>query len=88
MRKKKRKKSKVKKVYVRLIDSPTRSLVKSIVWRIIGFILLGAISWIFTKDIETATIVTVTFHVIRFFLYYFHERMWERSKWGQEKEKL
>jgi len=78
----------IRKVYVRLIDTPTRSIVKSIVWRTIGIIILGIISWYYTKDIQKATIVTVLFHVIRFFLYYVHERIWERVRWGQEEEKL
>jgi len=85
---KKKRFQRVRKVYVRLIDTPTRSLVKSLIWRTIGFIILGIISWYYTKDIGKATIVTVMFHVIRFFLYYIHERIWERVKWGQEEEKL
>ncbi len=84
----KKRKNKVKRIYYKFTDTPKRSLVKSITWRIIGIIILGLISWYITKDLETATIVTVVFHLIRFILYYFHERIWERINWGQEKEKL
>ena len=84
---KKKRKKKVRKVYIRLIDTPKRSLVKSLVWRSIGIIILGLISWYYTRDIQKATIVTILFHVIRFVLYYLHERVWERIRWGQEEEK-
>ncbi len=80
--------TKVRKVYIRLIDTPKRSFVKSLVWRSIGILILGFISWYYTRDIEKATIVTVMFHVIRFVLYYFHERVWERIKWEQVEDKL
>ena len=87
-KRKKNKHSKIRKVYIRLIDTPKRSLVKSLIWRTIGILILGLISWYYTKDIQKATIVTVLFHVIRFILYYVHERIWEHVRWGQEEAKL
>ena len=67
------------------MESKKRSMVKSIVWRIIGIILLGGITWVFTRDIETTTIITVLFHSIRLVLYYVHERIWDRIEWGYNK---
>ena len=52
------------------------------VWRIIGIIVLGLITWIYTKNVEVTTIVTVLFHSIRFCLYYLHERVWDGIEWG------
>ena len=57
-------------------------MVKSIVWRIIGIVLLGGITWVFTRDLEATTIITVLFHSIRLVLYYIHERIWDRIEWG------
>ena len=67
------------------MESKKRSMVKSIVWRIIGIVLLGGITWIFTRDVETTTIITVLFHSIRLVLYYVHERIWERIDGGYNK---
>jgi len=29
--------------------------------------------------------VTITFNIIQFILYYFHERLWLKTKWGRKK---
>ncbi len=67
------------------IDSHLRSWVKSLVWRVIGIFILGALAWLFTRDWEETTLITVTFHSIRFVLYYLHERCWEKVTWGRKK---
>lgn len=66
------------------VDSRLRSWVKSITWRIIGIVILGVLSWFFTRDWEQTTLITVTFHAIRVVLYYFHERAWERTDFGRK----
>ena len=55
---------------------------KSFVWRLFGLASLGVITWLYTKDAKVATIVTLSFHLIRIILYYFHEQMWNRIDWG------
>lgn len=68
-------------------DTRRRSIVKSIIWRIIGVIILGGLSYVVTKSWETTTLITVSFHTIRVVLYYYHERFWERIKWGRNDNK-
>ncbi|MEK7352885.1 MAG: DUF2061 domain-containing protein [Chloroflexota bacterium] len=68
-----------------MVDSHKRSWVKSITWRIIGIFILGGITWAFTRDWEQTSWITITFHTIRLVLYYYHERVWERVKWGRKK---
>jgi len=58
-------------------------MVKSITWRIIGVFLLGGITWWITHDWKEMTLITVLFHSIRMVMYYFHERIWLRVKWGR-----
>ncbi len=70
------------------MDTKIRSWVKSVVWRGIGIILLGAISYLITGNWKEMTIITVLFHSIRVILYYFHERLWERISWGKLKHPL
>ena len=65
------------------MDRKSRSLVKSLTWRITGIILLGVIAYLITGNMREMTIITILFHSIRFVLYYFHERLWERISWGK-----
>lgn len=64
-------------------EKHSRAWVKSIVWRIIGIVILGGISWVITKSWKEMTLITFVFHGIRVVLYYFHERIWEKIRWGR-----
>lgn len=64
-------------------DCWKRSVVKSITWRLLGIAILLPLAYLFTQKWEEATLITLTFHAIRTVLYIFHERAWERVKWGR-----
>ncbi len=68
-----------------LVDSHKRSWLKSIVWRIIGIFILGYITWMFPHNWEKTTWITITFHSIRLVLYYIHERIWLKIRWGKKR---
>lgn len=70
------------------MDTKKRSWVKSIIWRVIGIVLLGAISYFITGNWKEMTIITVLFHGIRVVMYYYHERVWELISWGRLKHPL
>jgi len=70
-----------------IVDTRWRSLAKSITWRVMGIIILGGLSWLFTRNWEKTGLITITFNAIRLILYYFHERAWERISWGRRKVK-
>jgi len=69
-------------------ETHTRAWIKSIVWRIFGIAILGAISWIVTHNWKEMSLITILFHSIRVVLYYVHERIWERIQWGRIKHPL
>lgn len=69
------------------METCRRSIAKAIVWRILGIIILGGLSWVFTKSWEEMSIITISFNSIRLVLYYFHERAWNRISWGRKKVK-
>lgn len=48
----------------------------------LSFLVLGVITWTFTRNLEVTTIVTILFESINFMLYYIHERLWDRIDWG------
>ena len=65
-----------------MTDTKLRSWTKSITWRITGIVILGAITYLVTGNWEATTVIALTFLRIRLFLYYYHERLWEKIKWG------
>jgi len=64
-------------------ETHRRAWMKSFVWRVLGVVILCIISLLITKSWKEMSIITVLFHGIRVVLYYFHERIWERVKWGR-----
>ena len=65
------------------LETHRRAWVKSIVWRILGVFILGAISWLVTHSWKEMTVITIIFHCARVILYYFHERVWDKIHWGR-----
>jgi len=66
-------------------EKPIRSIAKAISWRIVGtidtfvvaYFVLGEGKWR-----EAVAISGVDF-VTKMFLYFFHERVWNKIKWGK-----
>ena len=70
------------------MDTKKRSWAKSVTWRIVGVVILGAITYLVTWDWGKTTGITVIFHTVRLVLYYVHERLWERFTWGKVRHPL
>lgn len=68
-------------------DTRKRSWIKSLIWRAIGVVILGGITWLITHSWEQTSVITIVFHSIRLALYYFHERAWDNIEWGRLKAK-
>jgi uncharacterized membrane protein len=67
-----------------LNDTPNRSLVKTISWRITGSTATFAISYAVLGDFSvsgTIAVIQLTFNTL---LYFVHERVWNRIAWGQK----
>lgn len=64
-----------------LKENHTRSITKSVVWRIWGVLFLALVTYIYTNNWITTTLVTVLHHGIFLFVYYAHERFWLHVRW-------
>lgn len=73
-------------------ESPSRSLLKAISWRILAsgttFIVVFVIFRNYTEQnleevLNTATFITTVDVVAKLIMYYFHERLWTNIKWGK-----
>ncbi|MEC3965492.1 DUF2061 domain-containing protein [Flagellimonas halotolerans] len=64
-------------------ESPKRSIVKSISWRIVGTLDTILISWVVTGTLSMAFSIGLVELVTKMVLYFFHERIWNSIKWGK-----
>lgn len=65
-------------------DTSARSLVKTVSWRITGSSATFLIAYIMTNSFAIAGIIGVTQMISNTILYYIHERIWNRIRWGNE----
>ncbi|MCF2873602.1 MULTISPECIES: DUF2061 domain-containing protein [Tenacibaculum] len=65
-------------------ENPLRSIVKSISWRVIGTIDTILISWLITGEVATAFSIGSIELITKMVLYFFHERVWNKIKWGKK----
>jgi uncharacterized membrane protein len=64
-------------------ESSIRSLVKAYSYRCCGTLTTVIISYIITGKIVISMAIGATEMVIKPFIYWFHERIWNKVKWGK-----
>ncbi|CAB4731453.1 unannotated protein [freshwater metagenome] len=62
----------------------SRSLVKAITWRITGTVDTFLLTLLITGKLKFAFSISAAELFTKIFLYYVHERVWERIKWGRK----
>ena len=62
----------------------SRSLAKSLTWRVVALITTFVTLYVLSKDINMATIATLITNGVNFVAYYYHERIWNSVSWGKE----
>ena len=70
------------------MENKKRSLVKAIIWRLIILVLLSALLYAIAGDWKKMTLIALVFGIFHTILYYAHERIWARIKWGMIKHPL
>jgi uncharacterized membrane protein len=61
-----------------------RSLVKSVVWRVICIVVSVLTTFFLTARWDLAVAIGTVYNAVTMVLYYFHERFWNRIKWGMK----
>ena len=64
-----------------MTDTKLRSLVKAISWRVTGTIDTFLISWLITGQIMLASGIAMTEVLTKIFLFWLHERVWNKINW-------
>jgi uncharacterized membrane protein len=66
----------------------TRSVFKSISWRVVATLTTMTIVYLFTKEIFLSIGVGVVEVIAKILFYYLHERIWNKIKWGKKDHPL
>jgi len=66
--------------------SKKRHLLKAITWRLVGSFTSFVIAYVITGDMSMGIMVGGADTVIKFIIYYIHERLWYRSRFGIKKD--
>ncbi len=64
-------------------ENPVRSIAKAVSWRVIGTIDTLVVSYILTGEMALATSIASVDFLTKLVLYFFHERIWNKIKWGK-----
>ena len=64
-------------------DIRIRSLIKTITWRILASLDTFLIAWFVSGSVSVGGWIATIEVITKIILYYFHERAWNRVKWGQ-----
>lgn len=67
-------------------EKPYRSVAKTISWRTVGTLDTIIISYFITGNLVMAASIGSIEVITKMILYYFHERVWNRLKFGTVKQ--
>ena len=65
------------------MDTHKRSIAKTISWRVVATVITGIVTYILTGRLDFAVTVGLADTLVKFFIYYVHERMWTRILYGK-----
>ena len=65
-------------------EAHRRSFAKAVSWRILGSIDTFLISWIVTGHPVVAATISAVEVFTKILLFYLHERVWSRIRWGRK----
>jgi adenylylsulfate kinase len=67
-----------------MLDSPARSLVKAVSWRLFGTLATALIVLVLTRRAELALLAGAFDVAVKIALYFVHERLWDRISFGRK----
>ena len=64
-------------------EKPLRSIAKAVSWRVVGTIDTLVVSYFVIGEISLAASIAGVDFLTKLILYFFHERIWNKIKWGK-----
>lgn len=68
------------------MESTRRSLAKALSWRIVATLITSAIVYLLTGRGEFAATIGLADTTLKLFIYFGHERLWNRIPYGREEK--
>ncbi len=68
------------------MESHKRSILKTVTWRVLATLVTTLVVYWFTREVSLALGAGFVDAVIKMFIYYAHERLWDRMSYGRRKE--
>ena len=66
------------------MEQHKRTLAKTVSWRIVGFFVTSGVLYLFNRDIKQTFVIMGSADLIKVFIYYAHERAWNKVKFGRQ----
>lgn len=74
---------KTRKTFSITKDSPQRSILKALSWRVVATITTMVIIYLVSGSLDWALVGGAFDVIIKLILYYLHERLWTNIQWGK-----
>jgi uncharacterized membrane protein len=68
------------------METTRRSIAKALSWRVLATVITSALVFVITGKGEFAATVGLADTTIKFFVYFGHERLWNRIDYGREQK--
>jgi adenylylsulfate kinase len=68
------------------VEKPVRSLLKAVSWRIIATLTTTLLVFVFTQNVVISVGVGGSEFLLKIFMYYLHERVWNLFHFGREQK--
>jgi uncharacterized membrane protein len=68
---------------VRQVDTGLRSIIKAVVWQLMGIIVMLTISFILTGSLGLGGAIALLNAAVGLLTYLIYERVWDRISWGR-----
>lgn len=65
-------------------ESTSRSIAKTLSWRVLATITTMVLVYLFTDELDIAFQVGMIEVFLKMLVYFFHERMWDKINFGRE----
>lgn len=65
------------------MEHPKRTLIKTITWRFFGMLGTIVLVYFYSRNIKESLAVGIIVDGFKMLLYYIHERIWNRLKFGR-----
>ncbi|PJE33422.1 hypothetical protein PSM7751_00036 [Pseudooceanicola marinus] len=65
------------------MDTPQRSLVKALLWTLLGLLMMSLVGLLFTGSVQLGGAMALVNAALGLLCYMGYERIWDRIGWGR-----